>query len=86
MDFSICTKIKSHFFRRHVRRKKYLDPGKCRPQGGMQPGFYSVEKLVFRQSALLLPLSEGRLFLPTAEKEIMPKSEQSKRIILTENG
>ncbi len=24
--------------------------------------------------------------IPTAEKEIMPKSEQPKRIILTENG
>ena len=28
----------------------------------------------------------GGFFLPTAEKEIMPKSEQPKRIILTENG
>ena len=28
---------------------KKLDPGKCRPQGGMQPGCYPVEKLVFRQ-------------------------------------
>ncbi len=45
-----------------------------------------IEKLVFRQSAPPLPLSEGRLFLPMAEKEIMPKSEQPKRIILTENG
>ena len=47
--FRRTVKIKSHFFRRHVRRKKYLDRDKCRPQGGMQSRCYSVEKLVFRQ-------------------------------------
>src|SRR5699024_11017605 len=51
-SFDALKKIKSHFFRRHVRRKKYLDRAGCRPQGGMQSRCYPVEKLVFRQSGL----------------------------------
>ena len=50
--FRCAVKMKYHFFRRHVRRKKYLDRDKCQPQGGMQSRCYPVEKLVFRQAAV----------------------------------